>query len=518
MVGAKHVLARVPRRVWPAAATACSLLVLLAGASGARAALVGSFQTLASSPEPLTSVTVDPTTNIIYAQGFEDTTFYKYAPTTNTWTALPPAPLNSGNNGGAAYLNGKIYTAYTDDAATLGVYDIASESWSTIANPLGLGTGNITAVGGLLYLVEANSLVSYDPATATTTTLASVPNFTGDCSGEGFSPWGGLQPFGGEIYGTQGDGCNGFAGYNIASNTWTLLPDVPNDTVLGSALDPVTGTFFAYGSYGGSSFDSYEIASNSWSTTTFPFSDIDDGGMAYVSAPGLQGVYAIEGQENPGFTRYFFAQDVGVTTSASPLNATAGYPALLSSVVSNAGPTTSDITFTDHVPAGLTIESVTVGSGACSTSGQVVTCKITGLSTGQSAAANIIVTPGTAGSYTNSVSAEPAPGVPETNPANNSASATLHVAAVPAVAPPAKCVVPNLKGTPVTVAEHVLSLLNCKVGKVRHAHSKHVRKGTVVKTSPKPGTYTAHEVVLLQVSSGPKKKKTTHPHRTSGLG
>jgi uncharacterized repeat protein (TIGR01451 family) len=505
---AKPVLESLPRRARLAEATVCSLLVLLVLAGGARAAALGGFENLAPSPQPLTSVTVDPNTNIIYAQGNDDTTFYKYTPTTNTWTSLADAPLFSGNNGGAAYLNGKIYTVYTENGADLGVYDIATNSWSTIPNPLGHGTGNITAVGGLLYLVVGNSFVSYDPATNTTTTLADVPNFSGTnhCDGTGFEPWGALAPFSGRIYGTQGNGCNGFAVYDIASNTWSQLPNVPDDgAVLGGAIDPVTGTFLAYGPYGGSNFYSYDIASNGWSMTTFPFTDIDDGGMAYISAPGLQGIYAVEGQNNPGFTRYTFDQDARVSTSTGPSNAAAGHPALLSSTVTNGGPLAEPITFTDRIPAGLTINSITVASGTCSTSGQLVTCTFLRLPSGQSAPVNVIVTPSSAGSYTNSVSVALAQGFTETNPSNNSASATLKAAAAPA--PPPNCVVPKLKGTPVNVAKRALRLLNCKVGKVRHAHSKKIRKGRVIKTSPKAGTYPGGKVVGLQVSSGPKKKK-----------
>ena len=99
-------------------------------------------------------------------------------------------------------------------------------------------------------------------------------------------------------------------------------------------------------------------------------------------------------------------------------------------------------------------------------------------------------------------------GVIESNPANNSASATLSVApksvAPKSVAP--SCVVPALKLTPVSVAKRVLNLLNCKAGKVGHAHSKSVRKGLVIKTSPKPGTYASGKVIGLQVSSGAKPK------------
>ncbi len=79
----------------------------------------------------------------------------------------------------------------------MGVYDIATGKWSTITNPLGDGTGDITAAGGLLYLVDALAFVSYDPATEHHDHAghASVPLL---CVGRP----GRVQ---GHIYGQQGD-------------------------------------------------------------------------------------------------------------------------------------------------------------------------------------------------------------------------------------------------------------------------------------------------------------------------
>jgi hypothetical protein len=36
----------------------------------------------------------------------------------------------------------------------------------------------------------------------------------------------------------------------------------------------------------------------------FPHTSLNDGGMAYVSTKGLQGIYAIYGQHSSGFARY----------------------------------------------------------------------------------------------------------------------------------------------------------------------------------------------------------------------
>ena len=268
----------------------------MAGTAAAAAPAVGSFQKRASSPQPVNNVAVDPTTNMIYAQQYEGKGFYRYNPRTNKWTTLAKAPINQGNNGGAAYVKGKIYTVYTDNDTQMGVYDVATGTWSTITNPWS-GTGDITSHMGLLYLVEGTTFISYDPSLDTTQTLASPPfSFTG-C--------GGLAPYKGKIYGQQGDGDTGFAQYDIASDTWNTDDDLPSGGVLGAAIDPVTGIFYAYGNYEDDLFYRFSTVQDHWLfTLAFPQHHLDDGGMAYVSAKGLQGIYATYGQDNSGFTRY----------------------------------------------------------------------------------------------------------------------------------------------------------------------------------------------------------------------
>jgi Domain of unknown function DUF11/PASTA domain len=199
-------------------------------------------------------------------------------------------------------------------------------------------------------------------------------------------------------------------------------------------------------------------------------------------------------------------EDAGVTTTAGPSNAAAQRPALLSSTVSNAGPGTEPITFVDHVPSGLSINSASAGNGTCSTSGQTVTCTISGLGAGQSVPVNVVVTPAASGTYSNSVSVSVP--ITDTNAANNTATATL---AATAPAPTPKCVVPKLKNTPSKVAKTVLKDLGCKV-KTSKAHSKSVRKGNVIKTKPGAGTHPFGTTVKVQVSSGPSKKKHETRH------
>jgi len=215
----------------------------------------------------------------------------------------------------------------------------------------------------------------------------------------------------------------------------------------------------------------------------------------------------------PGLER-----DVGVSTSTAPTTGLAGDLALLSSLVVNRGGSTALVAFTDTVPDGLTINSAAAGSGSCSTTGQTVSCRIL-IAPADSAPVNIVVTPTAAGTYLNRVSIVSSEGQRDPNPGNDSASATLTVAE--AVAPPRApaCTVPALKRMPLRVARRVLRILLCRPGKAKRVHSRGVKKGLVIRTTPKPGTYAAGKGVALLVSSGPKKAKAKRhgprPHRPS---
>ena len=74
-------------------------------------------------------------------------------------------------------------------------------------------------------------------------------------------------------------------------------------------------------------------------------------------------------------------------------------------------------------------------------------------------------------------------------------------------APASDCTVLRLARTPVSVARNVLSALGCKTGKTKRVASRKIPKGTVIRTTTKPGTYPAGQKVGLVVSKGPEKRK-----------
>jgi subtilisin family serine protease len=250
----------------------------------------GDFSRLASSPVPLTCVVGDTQSGVLYAQADRGTSFYRYRAGEDRWEPLAPAPVPASYNGGAALLNGKVYTSYPG-SAFLGVYDIASEGWTTIVSPLPF-TANIASDGTrFLYLVRDRSFVRFDPLTAAKTGLQPTP-FS-------FTAWGGLRHHNGVLYGHQGNGQRGFAAFNIANNSWWVLPAVPAGAVLGAEMDPLAGDYYVYGPYQGTNLYRYSIGEGLWTVSSIPFFPVSDGGMAWFPLPG-GGVVFVQGEYGTG--------------------------------------------------------------------------------------------------------------------------------------------------------------------------------------------------------------------------
>jgi hypothetical protein len=234
------------------------------------------------------------------------------------------------------------------------------------------------------------------------------------------------------------------------------------------------------------------------------------GGVGSAVTPASPGSSPI-----PGFILDLAAtlsttQDAAVTTTAGPGNAIVGNEALLSSTVTNNGPTTTPITFTDAVPTGLTVDAAATDGGACTTGGQLVTCTITSLAVGTSAPVEIVVTPTAAQNYQNSVSVTDATnGITDPNLANNAATATLTAgaAAITSALSTRECVTTSVKGLGEKVVKRLLPSLGCKVGKIKKATSKSVAKGDVISITPGSGSHPAGTAVTITVSSGKPKKK-----------
>ncbi len=202
------------------------------------------------------------------------------------------------------------------------------------------------------------------------------------------------------------------------------------------------------------------------------------------------------------------AQSADAAVASAPGSGVAGRLGILSSTVTNNGPTAQPIAFTDTVAAGVAIAGASASGGSCTVAGQTATCNLGTVPIGQSVTVDLFVTPSAAGSFLTSASVALPAGVSDTNSANNNTTAILTAAAAPVPAPSVTCTVPALTGITTALAKQVLKSVHCGLGKVSSAHSKRVKKGAVISTTPGAGvTGPSGMTVKLTVSSGPPKKK-----------
>ena len=197
------------------------------------------------------------------------------------------------------------------------------------------------------------------------------------------------------------------------------------------------------------------------------------------------------------------SQDNSISAVATPASISVGGASEYLFTVTNNGPGSSPVSFSDTVPTGLNILSALAASGSCTISGQTVSCTTASIPIGTSITVAIAVQAPTAGSYADAATITSV--VPDPNPANNLASATLTVLA-PIVSPPPpviQCKTPHLNGLSLAKAKKALLAAHCKVGKITKKTSKGVRKGYVVTTSPGSGkTLPANTAIRIVVSSG----------------
>ncbi len=66
------------------------------------------------------------------------------------------------------------------------------------------------------------------------------------------------------------------------------------------------------------------------------------------------------------------------------------------------------------------------------------------------------------------------------------------------------CKVPNIKGKALPAAKRAIARSRCRVGKIRRAYSKTVKRGRVISEKPKAGTVLYRGKVDLVVSRGKK--------------
>lgn len=183
------------------------------------------------------------------AHGNNISTLQIYDATADSWTTGASLPA-AGNGAFGGIINGKLYVAGGQDPAnifpvsTVQVYDPTTNIWTPLVPlPSARSGGGSAVIDGILYAVggavsvnfaavPVNTVESYNPATNTWTTLASMPTARYAL---------GVGTIGGILYAVGGfDGSNVLdvvEAYNPATDTWTQMNPMPSAT-----LDPGVGT------------------------------------------------------------------------------------------------------------------------------------------------------------------------------------------------------------------------------------------------------------------------------------
>jgi hypothetical protein len=240
----------------------------------------------------------------------------------------------------------------------------------------------------------------------------------------------------------------------------------PSGAAVGGVTDPV-GTFAAYTSITapavGSTFSSPAATGNirlSISAVVEPDADHDgygdDSQDACPSDPGLQvGACLIDLAAGAGAASPASITQGDVTTIVVPISASSLGPVLAA-------------TATLDVPAGLSVIAASTTGGECTGT----TCALGDLAAGQTRKLYIVVRGTAPGAHVLGVKA--ATSSPESDPNNNSASATVTVTAPAGTL----CTVPSLKAKTAAAATKALVTAGCAAGKATGSKAKNAKVTT----------------------------------------
>jgi hypothetical protein len=267
----------------------------------------------------------------IYAfRGSETKTFWRYDIATDTWSALADAPYNVAAGGALVYdgntyiyaLHGNLSGGWYQDRY-FSRYDITSNTWSSLAStPSSVGEGGSLAFDGTyIYALRGNCTQNfwrYDISSNSWSYLTYTPS----CVGGG----GALTYAGGDyIYALRGSSTSSFWRYSISGDTWTSLTGAPSGVDDGGALASDDGNYiYALKGANTVTFWRYNISTDSWvSMADTPATPCVYGGGALVFDKNAD-LYALRGNNQDDFWQYSVAGNSWATMHDTPANVTYG--------------------------------------------------------------------------------------------------------------------------------------------------------------------------------------------------
>lgn len=263
--------------------------------------------------------------NDLYAfRGANNTTFYKYDIDTDTWSTMAAAPATVRMGGGVIEgPDGYLYATRGLNTTSFWRYDIADDSWSDEAAadaPLTIYYGGALEYDGsqYIYVMRGNNddaFWRYDTSEDTWETLATL-DFGASSNAINNSAYTSadiaVDRSNEVIYATQGNYRDGFSQYDINTNAWTVLADLPQIPYLGSSIeyDSSTESVFYMPGYYSDKLYQYNIGSQTWSQKSPAPGTFYYGGNIKKVGDSL---YAIRGSNTTTMYKYNIAKDSWLT-------------------------------------------------------------------------------------------------------------------------------------------------------------------------------------------------------------
>ena len=252
------------------------------------------------------------------------TNFYEYDVATDTWTSKAAAPSGVYMGGGVIEgPSGYLYAFKGYNNTSFWRYDIAEDSWSdedAADAPLTVYYGGSMAYDGsqYIYALRGNnddSFWRYDTQTDQWENLNRVDfGATQQAVNNNVYVAGGLTIDRSNelLYATQGNYRDGFAQYDINTNEWTVLPDVPALPYHGSNIeydDSQNAVYYTPGNYMPHMYK-YDVAGENWTQVSSIPLYIYYGSSFRKAGDSL---YLIRGNNSTGFYKYDIEKDSWLT-------------------------------------------------------------------------------------------------------------------------------------------------------------------------------------------------------------
>lgn len=248
-------------------------------------------------------------------RGNNSTTFYEYDVTNDTWNTLAAAPANVRMGGGVVEgPEGYLYGMRGNNTTSFWRYDIDADTWSdedAADTPLTMYYGGSAVYDGSQYIYvlrgyNDDAFWRYDTSedsweTLTLADFGSTSNAINNNAYQGADLT--IDQSDQVIYALQGGLKDGFSVYDINTNSWTVLPDVPQLPYLGSAIEYVASANKVYyvPGYNSDKFFSYDISGQTWTELANAPDSIYYGANLKNVGDDL---YLTEGGNTTGFYKY----------------------------------------------------------------------------------------------------------------------------------------------------------------------------------------------------------------------